>query len=568
MQATMTAQLRRIRQVSSERVWQDRHTRSLLALICVGALLRLYLVGAKSIWLDEAFSITLSDRSVWDVLRLVVLTDNHPPLYYLALKFWLSLGSSEGWVRLLSTFFSVAALPSMYRAAAEIFEDQRAGLIAVAILAFSPFQIWYAQEARMYSMLSFLVLVSAYFLIRALRSGQSGHWFGYAAATVLALYTDNGALWYLIASAAFYLTARRHFPGREKGWLFSHAAVGLFYLPWLPFLWIQTRRVTENFWLAPPSIRTVLDTLLDFNSFAFPWAAVSLTYLVVILVLAYIVPGNGKWQRTLATWWLWAPLAISLLVSLRQPIFLSRNLIAASLGYYLLVVGLILRFRNPRATWALLAPLLLINLISIGQNAWRNEKEDWRTAAAYISEAAASQTDALVVFVPNYTELPLRYYLDKSGVELDGQGIPRDEYLLHPEAVPPASLDAAFDGRPFIWLVLRDVAAVDPEWSVKGWLDSHGYERTAEFARDEFSIIGYTRWDQVQSPRGVLRRSIYRAFLPTIASPRTERVHIVQSGETLFAIARRYGTTVQQLVQANSIGEGAKIYPGQELVIP
>ena len=117
----------------------------LLGVTLAGAILRVYLLGDKSIWLDEAFSIALSRRSLDDLLRLTVLADTHPPLYYILLKYWLLLGQSEGAVRLLSALFSTAAIPAVYLLASTLYEDRNAGLLGAVILAFSPFQIWYAQ---------------------------------------------------------------------------------------------------------------------------------------------------------------------------------------------------------------------------------------------------------------------------------------------------------------------------------------------------------------------------------------------------------------------------------------
>jgi LysM repeat protein len=45
-------------------------------------------------------------------------------------------------------------------------------------------------------------------------------------------------------------------------------------------------------------------------------------------------------------------------------------------------------------------------------------------------------------------------------------------------------------------------------------------------------------------------------------------VHVVQRGENLFRIALRYGTTVQALAQANNLSNTSLIYVGQRLVIP
>jgi LysM repeat protein len=45
-------------------------------------------------------------------------------------------------------------------------------------------------------------------------------------------------------------------------------------------------------------------------------------------------------------------------------------------------------------------------------------------------------------------------------------------------------------------------------------------------------------------------------------------VHVVQAGQTLYAIALRYGTTVSAFVQANGLRNANFIYVGQRLIIP
>lgn len=44
--------------------------------------------------------------------------------------------------------------------------------------------------------------------------------------------------------------------------------------------------------------------------------------------------------------------------------------------------------------------------------------------------------------------------------------------------------------------------------------------------------------------------------------------HVISRGEILHSIARRYGTTVQAIVQANAIANPNRIYVGQVLIIP
>ncbi len=53
--------------------------------------------------------------------------------------------------------------------------------------------------------------------------------------------------------------------------------------------------------------------------------------------------------------------------------------------------------------------------------------------------------------------------------------------------------------------------------------------------------------------------------IPVAATP---TIHIVQQGENLTQIARRYGVTVAAILQANNILDQDLIQPGQQLVIP
>jgi murein DD-endopeptidase MepM/ murein hydrolase activator NlpD len=44
--------------------------------------------------------------------------------------------------------------------------------------------------------------------------------------------------------------------------------------------------------------------------------------------------------------------------------------------------------------------------------------------------------------------------------------------------------------------------------------------------------------------------------------------HVIESGESLYTIARRYNVTAQAIVQANGLGSPDRIYVGQRLMIP
>ena len=51
-------------------------------------------------------------------------------------------------------------------------------------------------------------------------------------------------------------------------------------------------------------------------------------------------------------------------------------------------------------------------------------------------------------------------------------------------------------------------------------------------------------------------------------TPPTQTIHVVQAGETLSQIARRYGISVEALVSTNGLGSADMIRVGMKLIIP
>ncbi|MBN1828611.1 MAG: LysM peptidoglycan-binding domain-containing protein [Deltaproteobacteria bacterium] len=57
--------------------------------------------------------------------------------------------------------------------------------------------------------------------------------------------------------------------------------------------------------------------------------------------------------------------------------------------------------------------------------------------------------------------------------------------------------------------------------------------------------------------------SLEQANVPE--TPLTPAVHVVEKGDTLAAIARKYGTTIRSLITLNNLSQGSVIYAGQKL---
>ena len=69
-------------------------------------------------------------------------------------------------------------------------------------------------------------------------------------------------------------------------------------------------------------------------------------------------------------------------------------------------------------------------------------------------------------------------------------------------------------------------------------------------------------------PSGIeAEEGLQSLFAPTATATPTATIHIVKRGDTLYSIARRYGSTVDAVKAANGLTSN-KITPGQQLIIP
>src|SRR3989304_5716394 len=81
------------------------------AVLLAAAALRLWGLGHKSLWFDEAYSVYIARQALEEIPRLLRLYDTHPPLYYVLLHLWMGVaGQSEVAVRVPSVGARLAAI--------------------------------------------------------------------------------------------------------------------------------------------------------------------------------------------------------------------------------------------------------------------------------------------------------------------------------------------------------------------------------------------------------------------------------------------------------------------------
>jgi len=164
----------RFTQITSrlDRLFQRAAPLVLLAIVVLGGILRFYAIGSKGLWLDESFSAWLGRQPVGEMLAWLLRIDQHPPLYYTLLHFWMLLGDNATHVRTLSALLGTLTVPVIYLLGRRLADDE-AGLLAALILAVSPFHVRFAQETRMYTLLTLNVALALVALARLLTDPRS-----------------------------------------------------------------------------------------------------------------------------------------------------------------------------------------------------------------------------------------------------------------------------------------------------------------------------------------------------------------------------------------------------------
>ncbi|MEH2433475.1 MAG: glycosyltransferase family 39 protein [Nostoc sp.] len=105
------------------------------------------------------------------IMNLAKEDPYHPPLYYIIARLWMKLfGNSVMAIRSLSACISLLVFPCVYWLCRELFNvPLSVPGVAIALIAISPIQLVYAQEAQEYILWLVTILLSSASLLRAIR---------------------------------------------------------------------------------------------------------------------------------------------------------------------------------------------------------------------------------------------------------------------------------------------------------------------------------------------------------------------------------------------------------------
>jgi mannosyltransferase len=479
------------------------HALAVTLVTVVGVALRLYGLGTESLWVDEAITVTVLQR--WGPLELLTAVPReqpHLPTYYVLLELWAgAVGRGDAALRALSAVFGVAALPFVYGLGRRLF-DRRVGLLALAVTALSRFQLYYAQEVRMYAMLTALTVASYYCLLR-----REEPWWaaGYVVTAVGAAYVHPfGGLGVLGGLAYLGLAARLDTRGLDvsdwPGLAGDRRAPAVVALALVPLVVASAREFARGIsltYLSRPGPDEVARSLLAFfGAWPTPGVGVAVGGLLAFLGVVSLAPlALAAAGRTPPTRWTsatlllacWAVVPVAVLVAVSHlvtPVFWYRYALPAAPACYLLVAGGGVALADRAAAWladrgatesgaptaadggsrrrlalvlrTALAALLVLSLVpSVTAYHTADQKDQWEEAVSTV-ESRADPGDLVLV---DGCLTMVGYDRYRTRDDLAVRGVIDVESAMGVSPTPPDVVRRAVHNRSTVWTVLAHISA-------------------------------------------------------------------------------------------------------------
>lgn len=470
----------------------------LVSIFFLALALRLMVVD-QSLWLDEAISVQVATKyNFWQIITQFSPKDFNPPLYYLVLHFWLKIfPATEFFIRLPSIIFGLSAIIFIYKISLLIFKNKKIGILVAALLATSPLHIYYSQEARMYSLATFLTCGSMYYFIKLIRSKNSLFIIHYLLFIILMLYSHY-LCWFIIVVQWSYILILKLWRVKKLFFniLISNILIFLSLLLWLPILSDQLKigdRVASNniVWnqLGNLSIKNIALLPVKFIIGRTSFENKSFYYLLVFLLVlffGYLLYRTLKisffpaclektrpgLELTIIWLWLGIPLFLGVLISLKVPIFSYFRFLFCLPALYLLISKGVFSFKKPTI---LIILLLLINIFFSFKYLLYSDyyRENWKETVKVLHQQNVSKASVLIL--ENVTA-PFDYY-DKQESKL--------VFFEQKELVVNENT---------IWLIPYAQPIFDPQDIIRQYLNSKGFMRTYE---QHFRGVTLEKWQKL-----------------------------------------------------------------------
>lgn len=354
--------------------------------------LRFWKITSFSLWGGEAY-VMIGVKQDWsDMFSYVIADIVHPPLFYILLKLWITLGgASLLWLKLLPVLSSIALVIPFYLLCRELNFRWTEMSLALFLVAVNGYLIFYAQELRMYSLFTFLTMCSFWLFMRFFNSiyGANGELLLLTLVNLLAIYTHYFG-WLVVGVEFLFLLIWQ----RRKVPVFGLGVVTLLlaFSPWA----YQVIREAQSIgglernlvWIPKPDL---IDILNFYSSLDGPLGS---RYLKSVGLLLFGLPVlfwtwrivrsdfRSRSSESVAYSWLvllsFLPVIIIFLVSQRlaQAVWIDRYFIFIAVPYLMLISAAAFRLKPEWMRYTWIALIVLWSLVA-GLNDLRTNRIAW-----------------------------------------------------------------------------------------------------------------------------------------------------------------------------------------------
>ncbi len=324
----------------------------------VGLGLRLYRIGYRDYWDDEIISAMAARAPLAQIYNHISDYSIHPPMYYMLLSLWNTLGDDLVVLRLLSALISTACIPLVYILGRTLQIPAAVSIIAAGLFAFAPFHIFHGQQARMYPLLTLLIIATTIFFYHTWRHRRWWAWLGLLLCIGLGMHTH---VYFPLSVAGLNVWLlwdayqHRRLEWRRWAQLISAQAIGVaFFLPFLPQLLATTGSVVTSFWsgtISPFYGLIALVGLSNLSNEPFigtpPWLNIFgtlATYMLLIPVFLISIRAIQRNPEERSHWLLlhsmiWLPILLATLISLTIKPILSIRYLTGTTPFLCLLIG-------------------------------------------------------------------------------------------------------------------------------------------------------------------------------------------------------------------------------------
>lgn len=464
---------------SLNRRWPGWPGVGVAGLTLLAFVLRLHELNRWDLTFDEAVSIWIARKPPLEMIRYVLgAFHEHPPFYYLSLWSWTqAAGDGEFALRFWSVLPGVMSVPLIF-VWLRRWVGRSAGLIAALLLTFSPFHIYYSQDARMYPLVGMLALLSLIFLDRILRDGRLRWWAAWGIVTLIGLSTHYFMGLVNAAETVFLIVTWRSNRRVLRPWLMIHLGVAV-----LIGLWFAAspgfQTTIGNWWTSngrsEPLIRTL--RVLSFDVIFSPVSRLGHEWLWAMLITAAVglitaIGSRRDPARSSAGWLVAAVILVPpALVLLTPESLASRYFIFVLFGYLAAVTFTITQVGR---RFPVLGIAFTLIVVAASVSRYAHQYPTPKSVYGDVIETVRSRRlpgDVLILNGP-WQWVQLEYYQpgDIPRIYLPPQTPP----ALDPVETRPALETLAHMYRR-IWVIQAAVQSADPDEFVVRWLNENAF---------------------------------------------------------------------------------------------